>query len=163
MAEEEKPTVQPKKGLPVKLIAIVAGALIVLGGGGFAAAKLLGGHKTEAAEAPARGSEGKGPKEIGTVVPLESFVVNLADTETSRYLKLTVQLELGTGATKEQAEKRTPQIRDSIITLLASKTYGEIADVKGKVKLRGELLARLNDILGDGAVQQVYFTEFIVQ
>jgi flagellar FliL protein len=162
MAEEEKQVPQPaKKKLPVKLIAIVAGALIVLGGGGFAAAKLLGGHKTDG---PATEGHGKTEAaEVGVVIPLDSFVVNLADTEASRYLKLTLHLELGPTAKKEEIEKHTAQIRDAIITLLGSKTYAEIADVKGKVKLRGELLLRLNDILGEESVRQAYYTEFIVQ
>ena len=100
---------------------------------------------------------------MGPVTPLESFIVNLADQDANRYLKLTAHLEVANESVVSAVEARNPQIRDAFITLLASKSIADVADVKGKVKLRREMIMRLNDILGEGSVTQVYFTEFIVQ
>lgn len=174
MAEENKKAAKetegetPPKKSKMKLIIIIVAAVVVLGGGGAGAFLFLGGdHAAAETKADAHGGgpdEVKAePKEIGPIHSLESFIVNLADDESSRYLKLTIHLELRNKLIADGIEKRSPQIRDSLLTLLTSKTYQQVADTKGKVKLRKEMIHRLNDILGEGAVTHVYFTEFIVQ
>lgn len=185
MLEEEKDEQEEQsagKG-KLKLIIIIVGAVLVLGGGGFGAYALLSGspaedghdagdsHGTAVAEESHGGGEGSGHGSghgvpghaLGPLHEMDSFVVNLADKDTSRYLKTTLHLELGNPELGHQMEGRTPQIRDAIISLLSSKSFDDVADVKGKVKLRKEIILRLNDILGDGAVTQVFFTDFIVQ
>jgi flagellar FliL protein len=63
----------------------------------------------------------------------------------------------------EEYEKRLPQLRDTILTVLSSKTYGEIADSEGKKKLREEIILKLNRLLRGFQVKTVYFTEFMIQ
>ena len=62
-----------------------------------------------------------------------------------------------------ELEKRKPQVRDSILLLLSSKTFEDIATFKGKTKIRNQITARLNGILMPGSIKKVYFTEFVVQ
>ncbi|RLB21216.1 MAG: flagellar basal body protein FliL, partial [Deltaproteobacteria bacterium] len=62
-----------------------------------------------------------------------------------------------------EMDKRLPQLRDAILTLLSSKTFKDIGDLSGKYQLRAEILATLNRYLKTGKVNNVYFTEFIVQ
>lgn len=167
MAEEEKaPEAGAKKGGKLKLIIILVVALIILGGGGFLAYKLFlapkgeGEHGAEAAKkevtAPAN--------EVGMLYPLETFIVNMADNDGSRYLKVTIQLELDkTEKLKEELDKRVPQLRDAILTILSAKTYEEISSAQGKLILKQEILRRLNSLLPFGAITNIYFTEFVSQ
>jgi flagellar FliL protein len=63
----------------------------------------------------------------------------------------------------EEYEKRLPQLRDTILTVLSSKSYGEISDSEGKKKLREEIIQRLNRSLRGFQVKTIYFTEFMIQ
>jgi len=102
------------------------------------------------------------PVEIVTAVSMDPFVVNLLDTEGIRYLKIKLDLDV-CGIDKETLDKHNPKIRDSLIVLLSSKRYDEIASIEGKLRLREEIEYRLTQILGKQSVRQVYFTDFVVQ
>jgi len=88
--------------------------------------------------------------------------VNLFDPKSVRYLKVTLQLELA-GITKEEVDTQVPKIRDSLIILISSKKLEEVASMEGKLRLREEILFRINRILGEGKTREIYFTDFVVQ
>jgi len=46
---------------------------------------------------------------------------------------------------------------------MGSKTFDEIRDLQGKLQLRSEIIARVNEFLHDGKVNNIYFTDFVVQ
>lgn len=98
-----------------------------------------------------------------TMVALAPFIANLAQEDGARYIKTTMQLELGGSSAPAWLEQRTPQIRDLILTLLTSKTFDEIQSPEGKQVLRDAIIRRANQALQADVVQAVYFTEFIVQ
>lgn len=100
---------------------------------------------------------------IGTVFPLDSFVVNISDRERDRYLKLKAELELTTPELSDELDQRMPQIRDLIISLLGSKSFEEVRTIEGKNFLREEMILRINALLVSGKVKRVFFTEFVVQ
>jgi flagellar FliL protein len=171
---------EKKKGSPLKLIIIIVVALAVLGGGGFFGWQFFMAGDEEAAEETAEsgeagekgeGKEGekgegekKGPTIPGTVLDLQPFIVNLADPAGKRYLKLKIAIDAKDEKLKGEIEARIPQIRDSILLLLTSKSYADIAPVAGKIRLRNEILKIINrSLIGVGSVHGVYFTEFVVQ
>jgi len=47
--------------------------------------------------------------------------------------------------------------------LLAGKSYGDVSSPDGKVMLKAEVAARLNQILGAQRVIRIYFTDFVVE
>lgn len=165
-----------KSGL-VKLIIIGVGALLILGGGGFAAWKFFLAKPDAPPAAAGKAEAGKeekkeekkkdahGKEEKATPpFALEPFIVNLADPGGKRYLKLTVSLEVKDDKLKKELETRMPQIRDSILLLLSSKTFNDISPVAGKIKLRNEVLKIINNTLGGaGQVHALYFGEFVIQ
>lgn len=102
------------------------------------------------------------PRSGGMVLPLPAITVNLADPNGRRYLKLGMEVEVNADVAA-QLKAQAPRIRDAIIMLLAGKTYGEVATPDGKVLLKAEIAARLNQILGSPRVVRVYFTDFIVE
>jgi flagellar FliL protein len=93
----------------------------------------------------------------------QPFLVNLADTDTARYLKVKVELELENELMAEEVEKKLPQINDEIIMLLSSKTFEEVTTVAGKQALKQMMQRGINAKLKEGKVVNVYFTEFVVQ
>ena len=63
----------------------------------------------------------------------------------------------------EEIQKRLPQIRDSILMILPTKQYADIASTAGKTALRDELISAINAYLKKGQISTIYFTEFVVQ
>jgi flagellar FliL protein len=94
---------------------------------------------------------------------MEPFIVNLMDTEPARYLKIKIDMESHEAKVNEEFEKRIPQLRDGILTILSSKTYKEIYDSEGKKKLKDEMILKVNQLLGNPGVKAIYITDFVVQ
>lgn len=99
----------------------------------------------------------------GGMRPLDPFLANLADETSSRYLKMSLQVEFVDAEPPAAFEARLPQIRDVILTLVTSKTFADIRTAEGKERLREDVIDRINHVLAQEAVKSVYFTEFIVQ
>lgn len=147
---------------------IIIAAVVVLLGGGAAAFFLLKGDAPEAAATatPEAAPTATAPGTAGTIGPMveiEPFIINILDEEGTRYLKAAITLEASNEPVVEEITQRMPQIRDAILLLVGNKTFGELADLQGKLQLRSELRERLNKILTGGRVQKIYFTEFVVQ
>lgn len=101
------------------------------------------------------------PRSGGMVLPLPPVTVNLSEPGGRRYLKLGLEVEVNSDVAA-QLKTQNARIRDAIIMLLAGKSYGDIASPDGKVLLKAEIAARLNQILGAQKVVRVYFTDFVV-
>ena len=168
-AEEDKVEgeQEPKKKGSKKVIIILISVLVIFlglaGGGYFVWSKYISpaiGLDEETSKAVKKAE----PKdEIGTMFPLEPFIVNLADSSGKRFLKTTMELELSDEALAEEIKARLPQIKDSILLLLSSKNFNDIYTVHGKIKLREEIIIRVNTFIKHGIIRNVYFTEFVIQ
>lgn len=97
------------------------------------------------------------------ILEMKPFVVNLQDHSGTRYLKLTIGVELDSNQSKKRLKRLKPKVRNSLIILLSSKSFTEIGSIQGKYKLRDEIVDRINYILQGDKVKTVYFTEFVVQ
>lgn len=135
------------------LVFALVGVLLLAGVG--AGAYFFGASRGAAAEAEA--------SKLGPLVELKDFIVNILDEQETRYLKASVTLELTSPETAAEVTQRMPQVRDAVILLIGSKTFGELGDLQGKLQLRAELGAQLNTFLKAGKVKNIYFTDFVVQ
>ncbi len=99
----------------------------------------------------------------GHIYSLESMIVNLADMDFPRYLKIKIDFESVAPKPHEEFDRRLPQLKDLILTLLTSKTYPEISDSNGKMKLKEEIIEKANGLFDTVKLKTVYFTEFVVQ
>ena len=151
----------------------VAGQPGSVGSGGAGGAG--GGHGGGAGAGAAGGAGGAGgagdarierqsdlPRSSGQVLPLPPITVNISDPSGRRYLKLGMEVEVNADVSAA-LQANSPRIRDAIIMLLAGKTFNDISSPDGKVLLKAEVAARLNQILGAQRVIRVYFTDFVVE
>ena len=168
-AGEEAP--KKKKG-KLGLILIIAVVLILAGGGAYVwffiwnapAETTPTTNQASSEESSNTTRQGATTSaEMGPLFPLKSFIVNLQEREGERYLKVTIELEAENETLTEELTKRTPQIQDTVIALLSSKSYEEISSLSGKQVLKAEIRARVNRVLTTGKIRRVYFTEFVVQ
>jgi flagellar FliL protein len=141
------------KGKMKKIIIMVVLLLVVLGGGAFAYLIL-----TDDPTAPKKQEHVE-----KAMMPLEPFLVNLADKDARRYLKVKIDLEVDGEKTVKELEKYMPRIRDQLIFLLSSKTYQDISTPEGKHQLKKEVLARLAALPNGKKISSAYFTEFVAQ
>lgn len=99
---------------------------------------------------------------IGPMYPLDPFTLNLLSDSGSRYVKCTIELEQNSELLKPELDKKVPVIRDIIIRTLTAKTFEEVSTQKGIERLKDELVGKINEILTDGFIKNVYFTDFVV-
>ena len=150
-------------GSKKKLIIIVA-VLVLLIGGGVGAFLFLGGDEDEKISPEQEQAELENQaKQVGPMVNMDSFIVNIMDDNESRYLKATITIEVNGEEASMELTQRMPQVKDAVLLLLGSKTFGEISDLQGKIQLRAELINKINSILLKGKVKRIYFTDFVVQ
>lgn len=179
MADEEgkegEEGAKKKSGGKMMLIIIIVLILLILVGGGLAAFLLLSGgdesaqvpQQQSAQNAPAKGKANSARSSnlltIGPMYPMSQFVVNLLSESGSRFLKVSLDIELSGEELSAEMDKKKPAIRDIIIRTLSSKTFEEVSTMKGKERLKDEVVQKLNEILADGQVRNIFFTDFVVQ
>lgn len=167
MAEEkenqEGQQKESKGGGKKKLIIILLPVLILLIGSGFGAYKFFFSKPEDEKESEKIAKEVKKTEEHGVELEVGTFIANLADRDADRYIKVTIVIEVQDDKIKAEATKRMPQIKDSINTLLFTKTSEELKSPEGIEKLKEEIIKRTNAILPLGGVKDVYFTEIIIQ
>lgn len=139
------------KLLPVIIATIVLGATAA---GGF-----LWVHQRKATPPPEH------PK-VTTVMHLETFVVNLADEDQHTFLR--VGIDLGIAGEEKKAKEGesavpTSPIRDAILAVLMATHSTDLGTVEGKQKLKEQLLQRLHERQPQLQVQEIYFTEYLLQ
>jgi flagellar FliL protein len=100
---------------------------------------------------------------MGPLYSLDTMIVNLSDHGGKRYLRVTMALELNDPDAVTTIESRLPQVRDAILTILPTKTYDEISTTDGKIALRNQVMEKINSLITKGRVDNIYFTEFVVQ
>ncbi len=142
--------IAPKKGKKKLIILLVAVLLVALLGGGAAVFMM---KKKAAAAAAAAEEEGdtdvataaaemrkERAKHPPTFVPLEPFVVNLADKEADRFAQIGVTLEVEDAKFAEEMKAYMPAIRNGILMVLAHKTSAQLLSRDGKLALAREIM-----------------------
>jgi flagellar FliL protein len=124
---------------------------------------------TASAATPAEKSEGAGKsKKEGAAskketVPITKLLVNVAGTMGARYLLVSVSVVGSSGDFKAQMEEHDAQLRDMAQSALSTKTLADLEKPGARNMIRNELISGFNSILGDGAVEEIYFPEFAIQ
>jgi flagellar protein FliL len=151
----------PKKGKS-KLWLILGGVLLLLVSIGFVSRNYLMSGRTGSDSA----GTSKAIEKVKSTMNLDSFLVNLADQDATRFIKVTFRL--GIDETKLGDElKDNPVVlaatRDTIISCLSTKTADELLSPEGKEKLKREVREQVNKVLPKGKVVEVYIMDFVVQ
>jgi len=168
-AEHKEGAAAPKKKKPMLLI--LAGGLM-LGGAGLGGYLFLG-HKTAAADdshATAGEEKHESEKKVAAdkkaktqIVTLKPIVVNLRNSKGTRFLKVTIGMETTSEAVASELQKLSPQLSDFLIDKFCNVEITDVDNSVGRNKLKREILAGTNELLENGYVSTVYFTEFVIQ
>lgn len=103
------------------------------------------------------------PVVVGTVYSLGEIVVNLADSSTMRYAKVSVALGLVEKVPDEQLKEEQPVLRDIVIGVLTRKTFDQLHRRGGIDRLKKEILQATAARFHPATVAEVYFEAFAMQ
>ncbi len=119
--------------------------------------------KAEGGKDEKKGEKGAAPEAASELVSIPPFLVNLADPQGRRYLKLALDVEVKDKAAADQLNKSMPKVKDSLLLLLSSKTYEDLASIENKILLKKEIVERMTLVMGEQKVMRVYITEIVIQ
>lgn len=149
------PAAKPNKAMLGLLVLNVAAT-------GFVAFKVLTAAPAQAAPAKPAHAETLSAEVTGPVVGLDPFVVNLDEPGTSRYLKVTLELELLPHG--DQALTKSKQlVRDAILSHLSGLKLKDTLGGEAKDRIRQDLMAKLGKLVGPDKIRRMFFQDFVVQ
>ncbi|MCK8826305.1 flagellar basal body-associated FliL family protein [Natroniella acetigena] len=147
---------EEKSGLNYSLIVgILIAVVLATGISYFMMVNLAGIDQSEESEVSTTA------RELGPITEIGEFLVNLAGGR--RFIRLNITVEVDDADVAEEIDRRRPQIRDTIISILRSKEQEEISSEQGAMELRSEIMEKTNEKLLEGTVTNVFFTEFVIQ
>jgi len=160
MAEAAKITAEriesePKKRKLLPLLLGLAGA-VGLGGGAFFAvySGLILGPKQQTASQATTISD-------FAFVPIDQITISLAPGSSARHLRFAAQIEVAATSVAE-VERLRPRLLDMMNLYLRAVDPADLSDPVALVRLRAQLLRRMQVIVGDGHVRDVLITEFVL-
>lgn len=157
-AEEEPQDAAPRKKSKLPLILGLV-LFLALGGGGFYAVYsglILGTHNATSAE----GAAVEALPEIA-FVPVDAITVTLGQGAQERHLRFISQIEVG----KEFSEEVTllmPRILDVLNGYLRAIDPAELEDPSALVRVRAQMLRRIQIVTGEGRVRDLLITEYLL-
>lgn len=145
-----------KKNSALTVVIVILVFIIVLGG--VLIGILIGGRN--------KGKEDVSPKDLRKelkVFPLDAVTVNLADEGGKRYAKIKIsfgyeenkKLEAELSASKDIA-------MDSVISIVRSKKSAEV-DASNEKVIKENIKSKVNSILLNGQIEEVYFVDILIQ
>ena len=157
MADAEAPQdAVPKKKSKLPLILGLV-LFLALGGGGFYA--VYSGLILAPATETTAVDSGAAP-EIA-FVPIEPVVISLGQVADNHHLKFAAQLEVERAAESE-VTRLLPRIVDVLNGYLRAVEVAELEDPDALVRLRSQMLRRIQIVTGDGQVRDLLVTEFVL-
>ena len=160
---EEQPEATPKKK-GNKLVLLLAFILLAAAfgfGGSYLANKYILPKKAEAAK-----NDKTTISEDEVLVPISKFVVNLSGNSNNnyQYIRLKISCLVADKDASENLTKSMPLVRDSVISVLNSKTANDLLEAnEGINNLKTAIKDKINQEYGQTIVKQVCITDLVIQ
>ena len=159
MAEAERSTEDAPKQRSKKPLLIGLVLALLLGGGGFYAAYFgllpIGGSHAEA-----------GPDEVAPLpevafVPITPLVISLGPESRAQHLRFAAELEVPVDFQSDVA-KLMPRVLDVLNGYLRAVDPRQFDEPAALIRLRAQMLRRVQIVVGEGRVRDLLVTEFVL-
>jgi flagellar FliL protein len=143
-----------------KMLFVIVAAVLVLGGGGGTYWKFF------ASTPPPGTPEPPKPAKAAGIINFDPFVVNLADEDTQRFLRVTLALAVEGQEAVDEFEEDEPvrmKVRSALLELLTEQRADQLVTPEGKAALKKAIIAGAEHNAEHMKVRDVLFSEFIVQ
>lgn len=159
---EEQQAEKPKSKMMLIIIIVVLVVLLV--GGGAAAFFMMSGSDEKVADAEEQAPQ-QSPAIYFDFKP--PFIVNFQMNGRQRYVQISLSIMTRQGAVVDALQKHMPLIRNNLLMVFSSQDFEMLRSPEGKETLRQmaleELQKILNEQIGEPGVEQVLFTNFVMQ
>lgn len=170
----------PKKGGGGKMLLVGAVLALALGGGtffvvysGMVALPLPPANAPEHAEGDPGGDHGgeahaaavdpdAPPLPATAFAPLAPILVSLGDGQSLRQLQIVAELEVDP-AQLAAVEQLQPRVRDVLTTYLRAVSPEDVADPAALLRMRAQMLRRVQVVTGEGMVRDMLVSEFVLR
>lgn len=152
---EALPETAPRPSRKPLIIGLVAALILGLGGFYVVWSGLLFGDPTEEHAADVT------PLPDIAFVPVQPLTISLGQGGTERHLRFTAQIEVA-GAHAEEVTLLLPRIVDVMNGYLRALDAAELENPAALVRLRAQMLRRIQIVTGDGRVRDLLITEFVL-
>ncbi|WP_370222778.1 flagellar basal body-associated protein FliL [Cytobacillus sp.] len=93
-------------------------------------------------------------------VDIPQITANLASDD---YIRISFKIQTENKKAKEELQKRDFQVKNLIIQELSEMKAEDIQGKEGQIKLQEDLKAKINGLMQEGKIVQVYITESLLQ
>ena len=121
-----------------------------------------GKKKAEGKEEKKEGGGHGGKEEAAKDAEFGLIMVNLSGSGSSRYLRTNFFIKSNDAKIAEIIKENQPALRDAAITVLSAQTPAGLEN-NGRDIVRKALISQFNRVLGGEVVDQIYFSEFVIQ
>lgn len=101
-------------------------------------------------------------QESPMVYTMETFNANLTGLP-RRLIRMEVNLEMLDAEGFEEIINLGAKGRDAVAKIINGKTFADLETLQGKLHLKNEIIAQLNEMMDHGVVKNIYFSDFVVQ
>ena len=97
---------------------------------------------------------------VAESVDIDEITTNIAD---DNYVKIALKIQTSSKDAASELKKRDFQVKSILIAELSEMSKADLEGKKGKEMLENTLKTKINELMQDGEVQQVYITSYIIQ
>ena len=98
-----------------------------------------------------------------TMYPLETFIVNLDEKGSKKYLKISIVIGCVNKKDVKLISEKEMQIRDTIISTLREQGLDRLAPAGNEEQIKQSLNKAINTLYNPDLDIKLYFTEYIIQ
>ena len=167
MAEEEQQAEAEATGSSkMKLVLIILGAVLLVGGSIGGTLLIVGGDdETATAGVDEEVETSRGDPSYVDLKP--AFTVNLAPEDPVGFLQISMQVLTFNDDVAKDLEKHKPLIRNNLLVLFGKQSSADLRVTEGKERLQKSALETVQTVINQhgsgGEVDNVFFTSFVMQ
>lgn len=155
--ESNESEAAPKpSGWPMRI-----GLLLALIGGGAGFYAVYAGLLFDPAEKPTETPTTELAAPTTMFVALDPMTISLGPMSTNRHLRFTAHLEVEKFHL-EEVERIRPRIMDVLNTYLRAIETNDFAETSTMIRIRAQLLRRLQIVAGEGRIRDLLIVEFVL-
>jgi flagellar protein FliL len=94
---------------------------------------------------------------------IENLVVNPAGTQGTRFLVVSIAIQLADASGTTMLRDREPEVRDALLHLFSSKTVEQLSNLASRDSLKADIATTLDEVLGKDMVVKVFVPQFVLQ
>ena len=101
--------------------------------------------------------------ESGLIFSVDDMIVNPANTNGKMLLLASLGLAVESEESKKVLEEKQVIVKDAVISVLSSKSVGQLSSSTYRDTLKTEILKNLSTQMPGSKVSNIYFSKFIIQ